>query len=113
MFRLDASVKSSEAVLKTFCQFLKGEGDIVRHLAKIGYVVTHTQCYIDEFDFSVHNIAVDLRDGVRLCRLVSHSFSTVDQRLTNGRLTIFSVSMLLCSDTKRSITARVTYCYYI
>jgi hypothetical protein len=74
LFRLDANVKSSEAVLKTFCQFLKGEGDIVRHLAKIGYVVTHTQCYIDEFDFSVNNIAVDLRDGVRLCRLVSHSF---------------------------------------
>jgi abnormal spindle-like microcephaly-associated protein len=83
LFRLDASVKSSEAVLKTFCQFLKGEGDIVRHLAKIGYVVTHTQCYIDEFDFSVNNIAVDLRDGVRLCRLVSHSYSTAEQRSNN------------------------------
>eukprot|EP00953_Heterococcus_sp_UTEX-ZZ885_P008346 5017-Heterococcus_DN1.PRE.2 len=82
LFRLDASVKSSEAVLKTFCQFLKGEGDIVRHLAKIGYVVTHTQCYIDEFDFSVNNIAVDLRDGVRLCRLVELLCGTVTAKRT-------------------------------
>ncbi|CAN0414731.1 unnamed protein product, partial [Ectocarpus sp. 12 AP-2014] len=57
-------------MLKVFCQFLHGEGDFVRHLKKMGYVVEHVQSYIDEFDFHVSNLAVDLRDGVRLTRLM-------------------------------------------
>lgn len=47
-----------------------GEGDIIRHLLFMGYSVTHTQAPLDEYDFMVKNLAVDLRDGVRLCRLV-------------------------------------------
>jgi len=46
-----------------------GEGDIIRHLLFMGYSVTHTQAPLDEYDFMVKNLAVDLRDGVRLCRL--------------------------------------------
>lgn len=41
-------VKSSVGMLKVFCQFLHGEGDFVRHLKKMGYVVTHVQSYIGE-----------------------------------------------------------------
>ncbi|CAN0333409.1 unnamed protein product, partial [Hapterophycus canaliculatus] len=64
-------VKSSVGALQVFCQFLHGEGDFVRHLKKMGYVVTHVQSYIaDEFDFHVSNLAIDLRDGVRLTRLM-------------------------------------------
>jgi abnormal spindle-like microcephaly-associated protein len=50
--------------------YLMGEGDIIRHLVFMGYSVLHTQAPLDEFDFTVKNLAVDLRDGVRLCRLV-------------------------------------------
>lgn len=39
-------VKSSVGALQVFCQFLHGEGDFVRHLKKMGYVVTHVQSYI-------------------------------------------------------------------
>lgn len=39
-------VKSSVNMLKVFCQFLHGEGDFVRHLKKMGYVVSHVQSYI-------------------------------------------------------------------
>lgn len=39
-------VKSSVGMLKVFCQFLHGEGDFVRHLRKMGYVVEHVQSYI-------------------------------------------------------------------
>lgn len=39
-------VKSSVGMLKVFCQFLHGEGDFVRHLKKMGYVVGHVQSYI-------------------------------------------------------------------
>lgn len=45
---------------------LTAEGDVTRHLSYYGYTVTHTQSYLDEFDYAVNNIAVDLRDGVRL-----------------------------------------------
>ncbi|CAN0425458.1 unnamed protein product, partial [Discosporangium mesarthrocarpum] len=62
-------VKSSVGILNVFCQFLHGEGDFVRHLRKMGYTVSHEQAFIDEFDFKVTNLAVDLRDGVRLARL--------------------------------------------
>lgn len=47
-----------------------GEGDIIRHLVFMGYSVIHNQAPLDEFDFTVKNLAVDLRDGVRLCRLI-------------------------------------------
>lgn len=47
-----------------------GEGDIIRHLLFMGYSVLHTQAPLDEYDFMVKNLAVDLRDGVRLCRLI-------------------------------------------
>ncbi|CAM9943230.1 unnamed protein product, partial [Choristocarpus tenellus] len=70
LFRKSAEVKSSEGMLKVFCQFLHGEGDFVRHLRKMGYTVHHVQAYIDEFDYRVTNLAMDLRDGVRLARLV-------------------------------------------
>lgn len=39
-------MKSSVGMLKVFCQFLHGEGDFVRHLKKMGYVVEHVQSYI-------------------------------------------------------------------
>ncbi|CAM9214746.1 unnamed protein product, partial [Phaeothamnion confervicola] len=64
-----ALIKSSEAMIRGLCQFLRGEGDLVRHLGKAGYAVPHRQTYIDEFDYRVVNLAVDLRDGVRLARL--------------------------------------------
>lgn len=41
-------VKSSVRMLEVFCQFLHGEGDFVRHLKKMGYVVGHVQSYIGE-----------------------------------------------------------------
>jgi len=45
---------------------LSGEGDINRHLGYLGYKVTYTQTALDEFDFAVQKLAIDLRDGVRL-----------------------------------------------
>ena len=48
--------------------FRTGEGDVIRHLYSMGYSVTFEQHPMDEYDFRVSNIAVDLRDGVRLAR---------------------------------------------
>eukprot|EP00976_Prorocentrum_cordatum_P059859 1175673-Prorocentrum_minimum.AAC.3 len=45
-------------------------GDLERHLSFMGYKLSYTQSPIMEFDFGVANLAVDLRDGIRLCKLV-------------------------------------------
>ena len=50
--------------------FLQGEGDITKHLSNIGYRVSHTQSSLDEFNYQVNNLALDLRDGIRLSRLL-------------------------------------------
>uniref|UniRef100_A0A1X7V6E3 Calponin-homology (CH) domain-containing protein n=2 Tax=Amphimedon queenslandica TaxID=400682 RepID=A0A1X7V6E3_AMPQE len=70
LFSKDSSVKSSRELLLTFCRdFLSSEGDLIRHLQYLNYSVSVVQHPIDEFDFSITNIATDLQDGLRLVRL--------------------------------------------
>ncbi|KAI1316955.1 hypothetical protein EDD11_009199 [Mortierella claussenii] len=71
LFNKDSDIKSCRTLLLTISKnYLLGEGDIIRHLLFMGYSVLHIQAPLDEFDYTVKNLAVDLRDGVRLCRLV-------------------------------------------
>lgn len=56
--------------------YLKGEGNVVKHLSYYGYAVSHQQKPLDEYDFHVESLATDLRDGVRLTRCVT-SYSRV------------------------------------
>ena len=59
--------QTSKDILTSFSRdFLSGEGDIVKHLAYLGYKVVQQQVPLDEFDYAVTNIASDLRCGVRL-----------------------------------------------
>lgn len=70
LFHKNSKVKSSQEVLLLFCRdFLKAEGSFVKHLARVGLKVTYRQEPIEEVDFRVANLAVDLRDGVRLGRM--------------------------------------------
>lgn len=70
LFASDAEVKSSKDVLQFFCrQFLSQEGDFIKHLSRMRLTVSSRQEPADEIQFSVSNLAVDLRDGVRLTRL--------------------------------------------
>ena len=70
LFMNDSKVKSSQDVLLTFCrEFMAAEGNLVKHLARVGMKVTYVQKTVDEIDFSIINLAVDLRDGVRLARM--------------------------------------------
>ncbi|GFO45530.1 abnormal spindle-like microcephaly-associated-like protein [Plakobranchus ocellatus] len=71
LFCKDAEIKSSKEILVQFSrEVLSGEGDITRHLAYLGYTVSQSQRPIDEFDFAVKNLSADLRDGLRLCRVM-------------------------------------------
>ena len=73
LFRSRAPMKSSAAVARAALQAsCHGEGDVLRHLKHLGYVLHHAQEPIREYDFKTTRLAVDLRDGVRLCRLVEN-----------------------------------------
>jgi len=64
---VDFFFQSSRDILTSFSRdFLSGEGDIIKHLGYWGYKVCQQQVPLDEFDYAVTNIAVDLRCGVRL-----------------------------------------------
>ncbi|NXI40183.1 ASPM protein, partial [Galbula dea] len=69
LFCKDAEFKASKDLLLAFSRdFLSGEGDLTRHLGFLGLPVSHIQTPLDEFDFAVTNLAVDLQCGIRLVR---------------------------------------------
>ena len=56
-------------------EYLKGEGDIMRHLrAGLGYSVVCVQPERDEYDYNIANLSNDLKDAVILV-LVQSCFS--------------------------------------
>ena len=66
----NSPVKSSAEMLLTFAKwYLSGEGDFVRRLVFLDYTVSVVQSELDEFDYTVHCLATELCDGIRLCRL--------------------------------------------
>ncbi|XP_072504412.1 abnormal spindle-like microcephaly-associated protein isoform X1 [Notamacropus eugenii] len=69
LFCKDAEFKASKEILLAFSRdFLSGEGDLSRHLGFLGLPVSHIQTPLDEFEFAVTNLAVDLKCGIRLVR---------------------------------------------
>ena len=62
--------ESREIVLQFSQQLLSAVGDLTKYLKRSGYVINHKQTYIHEFNYTVFNLGTDLRDGVRLMRLV-------------------------------------------
>lgn len=81
LFRTEAKLKTSSSVLGEFCKhFLRAEGNIIRHLNGLGYKVTYQQQKLDEFDVTVTNLAIDLRDGVRLVCLTDKLCHTMSRK---------------------------------
>ncbi|KAL7396486.1 hypothetical protein ABVT39_006556 [Epinephelus coioides] len=71
LFCLDAEFKTSKDLLLAFSRdFLSGEGILPRHLGYLGLPVSHVQTPLDEFNFAVKNLAVDLKCGIRLVRVM-------------------------------------------
>ena len=74
LFCPDSRHKTSRDIIISFSRdYLAGEGDIIKHLAYFGLEVKHKQTVLDEFDYAVSTIAVDLRCGLRLTK-VSYLF---------------------------------------
>lgn len=71
LFKTTSGIKSSRELLLALSRdVLHAEGDFAKHLSRLGIRVVSQQRPIEEIDFSVTNLAVDLRDGVRLAKLV-------------------------------------------
>lgn len=71
LFVKRAPYKESAEILKKFASLvLANYGDIVRMLRRLEYTVTHKQTAIDEYNFAFTNLAVDLREGVRLTKVM-------------------------------------------
>uniref|UniRef100_A0A5K3FUT7 Calponin-homology (CH) domain-containing protein n=3 Tax=Mesocestoides corti TaxID=53468 RepID=A0A5K3FUT7_MESCO len=70
LFNVTAPVKSSVEVCQTLGRnCLSRETNLARSLAVLGAGLSVSQTGLDEFDFTVNNLAVDLRDGLRLVKL--------------------------------------------
>ncbi|XP_077390631.1 abnormal spindle-like microcephaly-associated protein [Festucalex cinctus] len=71
LFCVDAEFKTSKDLLLAFSRdFLSGEGILPRHLGYLGLPVSHVQAPLDEFNYAVVNLAVDLKCGIRLVRIM-------------------------------------------
>ncbi|KAL7731090.1 hypothetical protein ACLKA6_014296 [Drosophila palustris] len=62
--------ETKDILLRFSSELIANLGDITRELRRMGYVLQHKQTYLDEFDYAFSNLAVDLRDGVRLTRVM-------------------------------------------
>ncbi|XRB12231.1 abnormal spindle-like microcephaly-associated protein-like protein [Pseudoscourfieldia marina] len=69
--------RSSDVVVQCLSESVAGSGDVLRHLkVNFKYTLSHEQTSIMEANFAVSNVATDLRDGMRLCKLVDALAST-------------------------------------
>ena len=71
LFLPTSPYKSSAAVVKALVQMLNpGIGDVLRVLSYLDYTLDCKQYPLEEYSYHIENLAVDLRDGVMLTRLV-------------------------------------------
>lgn len=70
LFVASSKYKSSTAVLQAFGRLLLPSiGDITRPLGHLDCQLQYVQHSLHEYEYRIHNIAVDLRDGILLARL--------------------------------------------
>ncbi|KAF7268285.1 hypothetical protein GWI33_018555 [Rhynchophorus ferrugineus] len=92
LFCKNAADKESKLVLTHFArETLSAVGDINKYLRCLGYKVAHQQSYIHEFDYAVKNLGVDLRDGVRLVKVMEILQMRAD---LTGQLRVPAISRL-------------------
>lgn len=71
LFLKTSPFKETKEILCKFSSLILGNmGDIQRDMKRIGVVLSHKQTYIEEFDYAFRNLAVDLRDGIRLTKVM-------------------------------------------
>lgn len=63
--------KSSASILHQLSRLLlPSVGDVLRPLGHLNYLPETSQHLLEEYEYEISNLAVDMRDGVRFCRVV-------------------------------------------
>lgn len=71
LFQKDTIKESNEMLIEFSKYAITGTiGDITKYLKSLGYVVEYRQGYIEEFSYRIKNLSYDLRDGVRLTKIM-------------------------------------------
>lgn len=71
LFDKESTIKSSNAVLASICRICFARKElIINHMAHLGISVGHVQNPLDEYEYYIKNLSVDLKDGVRLAKLL-------------------------------------------
>lgn len=71
LFKVKSAHKTSSSVLNTLASMLvPSVGDIGRTLKHMDYTIGYVQDPLDEVVYRINNLAVDLRDGILLTKLV-------------------------------------------
>jgi len=73
IFKPGCGISSSADALQAAVGSLLGKVEVGRHLSRLGVVVSYGQTPRQEINFKVKNLAVDMRDGLKLCRLVDEA----------------------------------------
>ncbi|KAI5814052.1 hypothetical protein BZA77DRAFT_284203 [Pyronema omphalodes] len=87
LFQKESPHKSSLSILQALSKFLMPSfGDVSKPLSHLNYTLETVQPPLSEFDYSINNLATDLRDGVRLARIVEvlHSRSQTSLLSSSG-----------------------------
>jgi len=94
LFDPSAKIKTSADMIRTFLKgSLFGEGDTVKQLEYMGYVLRYAQGVVNEFDYSTTNLMVDFRDGIRSCKLAEILLGTPVLKHTNFNTTSNAVKV--------------------
>jgi abnormal spindle-like microcephaly-associated protein len=103
LFQTTSPHKTSVEVLHQLSNLLLPSlGDITRPLGHLSYKVEHAQYPLQEYTYHIDNIAIDLRDGIALTRLVEllvYPASTLDEQEDKTVTISMPTGELLTSDT--------------
>jgi abnormal spindle-like microcephaly-associated protein len=93
LFKIKSAHKTSASVLSTLAGMLiPSTGDIARALRHMDYTISYVQDPLDEVVYRIDNLAVDLRDGILLTKLVElllyHTPSSILDRLDGNEETV-------------------------
>lgn len=92
-------MKSSCDIVQEFSRlFIKGEGDVVRHLSFLGFSFSHVQTPLDEKPLVIQSLATDLRDGIILGRLFE-TFDGGSSLIRVGLPSLFPFAPFRCNQT--------------
>ena len=71
LFQRNSTYNTSSSVLKALAEMLLPfAGDVTRHLSHLNYSISYVQYPLEEYEYGLENLAIELRDGVRLTRIV-------------------------------------------